>query len=93
MTASTKPRLIIFSSIGNIPQKTDRDLKEGDLNCAAWHISDWPFEWWAIVYRPKTNEVFRLHCSDGEDGGYTPDLPSGKLPDHVIIPKQKPRKY
>ena len=89
MSTATKPRLIIFTSIGTIPRMSDRNLKEGDLYVAEWHISDYPCEWWAIVYRPNTNEVFKLGCYDEETGGYTPDLAHGTLPDHIIIPKKK----
>ena len=45
------------------------------------------WSWYEVVWRPSTDEYFKLRCWDGVSGGYTSDLDSVDPPDDVILDK------
>jgi hypothetical protein len=83
---SVTTRVIDVDNLPTISNRTflpeDRYVAEVDIGGSN------PIYWWAIVHRPSTNEYFRVHSWDGENGGYFPDIPHDKLPDGVVLNKK-----
>ncbi len=74
--------------LDDVPSINCDKFQEGDL---VVHEVDQggsnPIYWDAIILRPSTGEIFKIRCRDGENSGYFPDLPSGSLPEGVVVQK------
>ena len=86
-----KPAIINWKAIREIGEK---DLQAGDLSVE--YIDDAGMggfgcgpriSWVEIIFRPSSNELFRIDCWDGENGGCSPDLPRAPLPAGITIVK------
>lgn len=73
----------------DIPYIRLEELREGDLSVSL--LGGLTFSgasattWTEIVYRPSTNELFRICCWDGTYSTSQHELPEGQLPEGVII--------
>jgi hypothetical protein len=70
--------------IAQIPRIDRSDIKATDLYVAeveGGSNGDGFGIWWsAVIYRPESNELFKIRCSDGENGGYQPEISGGSIP-------------
>lgn len=70
--------------INEIPRIDRNDIKATDLYVAEVQGGGTGHGfgiWWsAMIYRPESNELFKVRCSDGENGGYQPEIESGSIP-------------
>lgn len=80
----------------DIPAIGREEFRDGDIYALEFKGGDIGHgprvNWVAVVYRPGTEELFRILCWDGERGGYQPDLPGGLLPEGVTV-LERPKKF
>ena len=79
----TKTRTLMVDDIEQINRE---DICPGDLYVHEITISTADCAvWWTIVYRPSTNEYFKVYSYDATNGSYHPDIPNGRLPEGITI--------
>jgi hypothetical protein len=86
MTTSSIDTTTSVRRLSSIPRIDPKSIEEGDLY--AWSsetIGPGYFIWCAVILRPRTGELFRVRCYDGEKSSYFPQIKDGALPEGTQI--------